>query len=235
MRALLLAGGYGTRLRPLTLTIPKCLVPIHGRPLLDYWLETLDSPKIDGILVNTHYKPEAVNEFIAQSRHRKKVTLVHEPSLLGTGGTILANESFFGGEDFMVVHADNLSLFRVEDFIQAHKNRPENCLITMMTFETDSPSTCGIVELDAKGLVRAFHEKVPNPPGNLANGAVYIFSPEVMTMLKALRKPVIDLSTEILPRCLGRILTFKNTRYHRDIGSPEALALAESETKNLLT
>ena len=98
-----------------------------------------------------------------------------------------------------------------------------------MTFATDQPQTCGIVALDSAGVLRAFYEKIANPPGNLANGAVYIFEPEVVDFCRSLSKPVIDISTEILPQFIGRIITFLNDSYHRDIGTPESLSAAERE------
>src|SRR6185436_15356190 len=111
MRALLLAAGLGTRLRPLTDSVPKCLVPVQGRPLLDYWLELLAPGGIERMLINTHYLPQQVRDFVARSRWREGITLVHEEKLLGTGGTVLANRAFFGAAAFMVAHADNLTRF----------------------------------------------------------------------------------------------------------------------------
>lgn len=229
MRALLLAGGLGTRLRPLTDRVPKCLVPIHGKPLLAYWLDLLFGSEVDAALVNTHYLPGPVREFVAASPWRDRITLVHEDVLLGTGGTVLRNRNFFGDEAFMVAHADNLTCFDPAAFIARHRARPAGCDITMMTFETDDPRSCGIVEEDGRGVVQAFHEKVMNPPGNHANAAVYIFEPSVIDFLAGLGKEVIDLSTEVIPQYLGRMVTFHNTGYHRDIGTPESLARAERE------
>jgi mannose-1-phosphate guanylyltransferase len=99
----------------------------------------------------------------------------------------------------------------------------------MMTFETDDPRNCGIVEEDTRGLVTAFHEKVTHPPGNRANAAVYIFQPAVIDFLATLGKETIDLSTEVIPRYLGRMCTFHNSDYHRDIGTSDSLARAERE------
>ncbi len=229
MRALLLAAGLGTRLRPITDRVPKCLVPIHGKPLLGYWLDMLLPDNCGRILVNTHHLPQAVREFIARSSWRNSVDIVHEDVLLGTGGTVLKNRGFFAGGPFMVVHADNLTRFNVGAFIRAHANRPEGVDITMMTFDTDTPQSCGIVELDDRRVVTGFHEKVANPSSNHANAAVYVFQPPVIDFLGSLGKEVIDISTEVLPRYLGRILAFHNSDYHRDIGTPESLALAESE------
>jgi NDP-sugar pyrophosphorylase family protein len=155
MRALLLAAGLGTRLRPLTLTVPKCLVPVRGKPLLDYWLEHLFAAGIERVLINTH----------------------------------------------------------------------------LLAFRTDVPQSCGILELGDDRVVVGFHEKVANPPGNLANAAVYIFEPEVMAFIASLERPVVDLSTEVIPAFIGRIYATETTGYHRDIGSPEALRLAEYECR----
>ena len=229
MRALLLAAGLGTRLRPLTDRVPKCLVPVRGRPLLDYWLELLLGKGIERVIVNTHHLPDAVRAFVAESPWRDRIDLVHEDVLLGTGGTVLRNRARLGDRAFLVAHADNLTRFDVKAFLRRHDDRPAGAAITMMTFDTDAPQTCGIVEADASGLVRAFHEKVPNPPGTRANAAVYIFEPEIVDFLERTGKQVIDLSTEVIPHFLGRICTFHNTGYHRDIGTPESLRKAEAE------
>ena len=229
MKALLLAAGLGTRLRPITDNVPKCLVPIHGKPLLEYWLDMLLPNGIERVLINTHYLPHAVRAFVAGSRWRDSIDMVHEEILLGTGGTVLKNRNFLDGGPFMVVHADNLTRFDVKAFIGAHANRPAGVDITMMTFDTDMPQTCGIVELDERGVVIRFHEKVANPPSNHANAAVYIFEPSVIDFLASLGREVIDISTEVLPRYLGRMQAFHNSDYHRDIGTPESLALAERE------
>ena len=229
MRALLLAAGLGTRLRPLTETIPKCLVPIRGVPLIDYWFDLLLPNGIERALVNTGYLAEVVRTHIAGSRWRARIDLVHEDQLLGTGGTVLHNRAWFGEEAFLVAHADNLTRFDAAAFIARHHARPEGCAITMMTFDTDAPQTCGIVEEDKRGVVMAFHEKVADPPGTRANGAVYIFEPAVLDFIAGLGKPVVDLSTEVLPAFLGRIATFHNADYHRDIGNLESLGRAERE------
>jgi mannose-1-phosphate guanylyltransferase len=229
VRALLLAAGLGTRLRPITDHVPKCLVPIHGKSLLGYWLDMLLPNGVERVLVNTHYLPDAVREFVAASAWRDSIDMVHEVELLGTGGTVLRNRDFLGGGAFMVVHADNLTRFDVCAFIRAHECRPAGVDITMMTFDTDAPQSCGIVELDSRGVVIKFHEKVAAPPSNHANAAVYIFEPSVIDFLASLDKAVIDISTEVLPRYLGRMQAFHNADYHRDIGTPESLALAEQE------
>ncbi|WP_457749346.1 nucleotidyltransferase family protein [Sulfurimonas sp.] len=229
MKALLLAGGLGTRLRPVTDFIPKCLVPVHGKPLLDYWLENLSAAGVDEFLINTSYLSEQVVQWWEKSVWKEKITLVHEKELLNTGGTLLANKAFFEEEAFFLVHADNLSFCDFNAFIEIHQNRPKECELTMMTFQTDDPSSCGIVELNNKGVVQHFFEKVENPPSNLANGAVYICEPTIFTFLESLHKKNIDFSLDVLPCFMGKINTYENTIYHRDIGTIMSYALSQVE------
>ncbi len=228
MKALLLAAGLGKRLRPLTEKIPKCLVPIGNQRLLDFWLQQLITAGVQDILINTHYFSEQVERHIQQSPFQKYVQLVHEKNLLGTGGTLLTNQNFFAGQAGLLIHADNFCLCHFQNFLQAHQNRPQHTVLTMMTFATPTPETCGIVELDHQNIVQQFHEKIANPPSNLANGAVYIFEHEVIEFLQSLNKPIIDFSTEVIPNFLGKIHAWHNTDIHIDIGTPQTYQLAQN-------
>jgi mannose-1-phosphate guanylyltransferase len=221
MRAMLLAAGLGTRLRPLTDHIPKCLVPIHGQPLLAIWLEQLSQAGFGPFLVNTHYLAEQVNAFIEVSPYRDGIIVANESDLQGTAGTLIAYLDFFQGEDGMLIHADNYCLADFSAFKQAHMNRPSGCVMTMMTFRTDDPSSCGIVELDEQGIVVGFYEKITNPPGNLANGAVYILSVDLLARLGSDLQSLQDFSTEVLPQFLGRIFTYETSAVLLDIGTLE--------------
>lgn len=227
MRAILLAAGLGTRLRPLTNTVPKCLVPIRGEPLLGIWLRRLTHAGIGPFLVNTHYLPDRVREFVAASPFQDQVTLAHEETLLGTAGTLLANLDFFQGQDGLLIHADNFCLADFTAFAAAHASRPQGCALTVMTFQTTTPSTCGIVELDEHGLITGFHEKAANPPGNLANGAVYILSPAFQEAIRRDFFQAADFSTEVLPHFLGRAAAHETKAPFVDVGTPEAYALAQ--------
>jgi mannose-1-phosphate guanylyltransferase len=233
MRAILLAAGLGTRLRPITDTIPKCLVPINGKPLIDYWLEQLTKAGIEKFLINTHYLYEQVESHIEQSKFADVVDLVYEEELLLTGGTVIANKDFISDEPFMLVHADNLSICDYEDFISAHKNRPANTEITMMTYTTDDPKSCGVVKIDTSGIIQEFHEKVQNPPSTTANGAVYIVEASVVSYMERLKKVKVDFSVDVLPYYMGRIFTYYNDLYHRDIGNIRSYELAQIETNSL--
>jgi mannose-1-phosphate guanylyltransferase len=233
MRAILLAAGFGTRLRPITDKIPKCLVPINGKPLIDYWLEQLTKAGVDQFLINTHYLHEQVEAYIEQSEFASMVNLVYEKELLLTGGTVIANKDFIGDEPFMLVHADNLSLCDYKEFINAHKNRPSNTEITMMTFTTDDPKSCGVVNTDNFGIIQEFYEKALNPPSIIANGAVYIIEASVISYMEKLEKVKVDFSVDVLPYYMGRIFTYYNGIYHRDIGNIRSYELAQIETNFL--
>ncbi|EAT59785.1 nucleotidyltransferase family protein [Chlorobium ferrooxidans] len=229
MRALLLAAGCGTRLRPLTNVMPKCLVPVKGKPLLEIWLDRLTRAGAGPFLVNTHYLAEQVERFVDASPFREQVTLVHEPELLGTAGTLVANLHFFQGREGMLIHADNYSLADLSAFMEAHRQRPEECVMTMMTFRTDRPSTCGIVELDGRGVVAGFYEKDPDFHGNLANGAVYILSSDFLEMIGRDLGSAKDFSTEVLGGLMGRIYTYETREVFLDVGTPEMYNRANTE------
>lgn len=226
MRALLLAAGLGTRLRPITYNTPKCLVPIKGKPLLAIWLDHLTASDIGPFLINTHYLASQVEEFVQTSSYRNQIELVYESDLKGTAGTLIANLDFFMGEDGLLIHSDNYCLADFSAFQQAHLNRPPDCLMTMMTFRTNDPSSCGIVELDDHGVVVGFYEKIANPPTNLANGAVYILSAELLGRLADDLYTVTDFSTQVLNRFIGQIFTYETNSVFLDIGTPENYAQA---------
>lgn len=228
-RALLLAAGLGLRLQPLTNVLPKCLAPIRGRPLLEYWLRALLGSGVDRVLVNAHHHADLVEAYLERSPWASQVTLVKEPKLLGTAGTLAANADFFRDAPFLVAHADNLSTFNVDEFCAAHAARPSGAALTMMTFATDTPSSCGIVTMGADGMVNGFFEKVPNPPGNLANAAVYVFEQEVLDYVLGSHGDIKDLSTQVLPHFVGRMWTWHNAGYHRDIGTMQSWRAAQQD------
>ena len=221
MKAILLAAGLGTRLRPITDHIPKCLVPIKGAPLLGIWLKKLSKINIGPYLVNTHYLSEQVDAFISTSEFHESVVLVNETTLLGTAGTLKKNIDFFNGNDGMLIHADNYCLANFQEFVAAHRDRPNGCLMTMMTFETDRPSECGIVQLNKDNIVISFYEKQLNPPGNTANGAIYILSSELIQLFETTFKDAVDFSNDVIPALMGKIYAYKTKGQLIDIGTVE--------------
>jgi mannose-1-phosphate guanylyltransferase len=243
MKAIVLAAGFGTRLRPLTNTIPKCLVPVGGQPLLGHWLDKLRRLGVASALVNTHYLADQVHQFLdsweaaeadpgTAGEEAMSIAVSHEPSLLGTAGTLLGNIGFFLTPPWsgtgLLIHADNFTQDGLHGLINAHRNRDPDCLLTMLTFTTDNPSQCGIVECDERGVVTSFHEKVQDPPGRRANGAVYVFGQEFLSWLTETHPSAQDFSTEVLPFCVHRIQTWHTDQPYIDIGTPEALSAARA-------
>ena len=234
IKALLLSGGFGTRLLPLTSDWPKCLMPIGTRPLLEYWFYYLKSAGIENVLVNLHYHSEKVIDFLNRQIFKNFVDSVYEEVLLGTAGTLIKNSDYFYGFTTLLIHADNWTNIGLEKFIEYHfNNKPKNCLITMMTFETDNPQNCGIVETDSEGVIISFFEKVSSPPSNKANAAIYLLDPEVLNWLIA-RPWIKDFSTEVIPNFIGKIATWHNTGNYRDIGTPILLKKAQLDNKPLI-
>jgi len=204
-------------------------MPIQDRPLLEYWLGIMQKLGITDVLVNTHYFSEHMNEFLNQPQFSSWVSSVYEDKLLGTAATIRENVNFFQDSALILVHADNWTCCNFSDFLHYHHNkRPKNTVMTMMTFQCSNPSSCGIVELDDDGVVIEFHEKVDNPPSNLANAAVYLLEPEVVKWIVE-NQEVVDFSTEILPQFVGKIATWENQKIHKDIGTIEMLREAQTD------
>ena len=219
MKALLLAGGLGTRLLPLTEKYPKCLMEIGGEPLLGNWIRKLVHAGVSEIYINIHHHRNLVKDYAERSEFSSFIRLIEEPELQGTAGTLKKNASAFIDETFLLVHADNFCLADLRKFIDAHINRPNGVEITMMTFVTETPESCGIVKYDENGILREFHEKVQNPPGNIANGAVFVLEPSVLHFMCASSLEFVDFSKDVSPLFLGRAMIWMNESYHRDIGT----------------
>jgi mannose-1-phosphate guanylyltransferase len=227
-RVLLLAGGLGTRLRPLTDTLPKCLVPIAGRPLLDYWFDAFARAGLREVRINNHHLPERLRAYIAEVNARGPFHLgeAYEPGLLGSAGTVTANRDLADGAAHMlVVYADNLSDVNLGAFLDFHKQHGDPA--TMLLFRTQYPKNCGIAELDAEARVVSFVEKPAQPKSNLANAGLYAFTADAYREVAELR--AFDLGFDVLPRFVGRMRGYSWDGYHRDIGSLESLEAARAE------
>ena len=225
MKAIILAAGLGTRLRPITSTTPKCLVPVNGVPLLEIWLRDCERAGVDSVLVNTHHLAERVQEFVA-ARRGLPVTLAYEPSLLGSAGTVASNWSFVAAdESFLVIYADNLTTFPLSDLIAFHATHDR--IASMALFRSPNPSACGVVELDSSGLVTGFWEKPANPPGNLVNAGLYVFRREVRPYLPA--SIPADIGTSLMPALTGRAMGLPIRDYFVDIGTLENYYQAQAD------
>lgn len=233
MKAFLLAAGYGTRLRPITDSIPKCLVPICGKPLLEWWMELFENHGISDVLINTHYLRDSVANFI-KSYNRKGQTQLHEvyePNLLGSGGTIRDNEDFVSGdEQFLICYADNLTNTNLTNFLGFHKQQL-NCL-SMALFHTSIPKQCGIAKMDKNYVITEFVEKPEHPKSTLANAGIYVASKEIFSFFGD--KKILDLGRDVLPLLVGKMSGWEDTDYLIDIGTIENYKKAQIEWKQII-
>lgn len=226
MKAFLLAAGVGSRLRPLTHTTPKCMLPIGGRPLLDIWLETLDRGGVEQVLVNLHHLPDTVSRYLAGRAGPPAVRTVFEPELLGSAGTLLANREWVEDEEFFLAcYADNLTDFDVRSLAAAHT--AHGGIATLAVFHSDRPSAGGVVELDASSLVTGFTEKPAKPVSDLVNAGMYAFSPAVLDEIDG--APPCDIGYDLLPRLIGRSWAIPVEGYFRDVGTAASYRLAREE------
>jgi len=224
LRALLLAAGLGSRLGDVARHTPKCLVRIKGVPLLDIWITRLTAAGFTEVLVNTHHLASVVEDHIRSAHYRIAVHTHFEPELLGTAGTIAFHSAWLGSSDVLIGHADNYALFSIEDLVTAHHKRPDGIALTMLAFRTNTPWSCGILQVDRSGILHNMWEKSLDNHGNLANAAVYVVSPEVVRLTSGLS----DFSTEVVPQFFGRTLVVETSETHIDIGTPEALERAQN-------
>jgi mannose-1-phosphate guanylyltransferase len=225
MKAFLLAAGIGSRLRPITDTIPKCMVAIDDRPLLDIWLGAFDRAGVDEVLVNLHHLPEVVGHHVAARTGPPSVRLVFEPELLGSAGTLVTNRDWVAGEEFFLAcNADNLTDFDLRDLIDEH--RAWGAVATLTAFHSENPSAGGVLELDGAGWVVGFAEKPAHPVSDLVNAGMYAFGPAV---LDEIGQPPTDIGYDLLPRLVGRARAVPVEGYFRDIGTPEAYRQAREE------
>jgi mannose-1-phosphate guanylyltransferase len=225
MKAFLLAAGVGSRLRPITDAIPKCMVAVGDRPLLDLWLDALGEAGVDDVLVNLHYLAEVVHDHVAGRTTPPAVRTVYEPELLGSAGTLRANRDWVAGEEmFLACNADNLTDFDLRSLIDAH--RAHDAIATLTVFHSEHPSAGGVVELDVGGEVTGFTEKPPEPVSDLVNAGMYAFDPRVLDEIDGAPR---DIGYDLLPRLVGRARAVLVEGFFRDIGTVDAYRRARQE------
>jgi len=228
VKALLLAGGLGTRLYPLTATVPKCLVSIAGRPLLDVWVGCLAEAGISEGRINTHALAETVRGYIEQVNAQGRIHLSesHEPTLLGSAGTITANADLADDADqVVVIYADNFSDIDLRPLIAYHRRHGDP--LTMVLFRALDPRACGIAELDGEGRIVSFVEKPERPVSDLANAGLYVVDATAYREIASMG--AFDLGFEVLPGFVGRMRGWVWGGYYLDIGTHEALERAQHE------
>jgi histidinol-phosphate phosphatase family protein len=228
-QALLLAAGLGTRLRPLTDTVPKCLVPIDGRPLLDIWVECLIEAAINEARINTHALADAVRAYIEHVNARSKLRLIqsHEPVLLGSAGTITANADLADrAQEIVIIYADNLSDIDLRPLLSFHRQHGDP--LTMVLFQAPNPRACGIADMDAESRIVSFVEKPDEPASNLANAGLYVLSAAAYREIAEMK--AFDIGFDVLPKFVGRMRGWVWGGYYLDIGTREALDRACGES-----
>jgi len=229
MKAFFLAAGEGTRLRPLTLKTPKCLVPLLGRPLIEYWFDLFELYGIEEILINTSYLADKVRQYVNKNSRALKIQLTYEKILLGSGGTVKKNWDFMRGEDtFFILYADNLTNINLRNMMKFHNNRAKD--FTLAIFKVPNPRECGIVEVDEHSSVVSFTEKPEKPVSELAFAGIMISSQKLIDYFPDEEK--FDLGYDVLPQIVGNASGYIIDEYLIDIGNHEKLLQAEADIKN---
>ena len=224
MKAFLLGAGLGTRLRPFTNSIPKCLLPIGGQPLLQVWLELLQRHGVTEVTLNTSHLADQVRDFATGWSGLPRLYLSHEDVLLGSAGTLERNWDFVKDEEsFLVCYADNLTDIDISEMIRVHQGN--SGLVTMALFRSQNPRECGIAEVADNGAILSFEEKPQSPKSSLANGGIYVMRTDIQSRLP-LKKPA-DIGFDLLPQCVGQMYGWLWEGLLVDIGSPESYLKAQ--------
>lgn len=202
MKAMILAAGAGTRLRPLTDTVPKPLLPIAGEPLLVHMLRWLQRYDVTEIALNLHHLPEVIQDALGDGS-QLGVDLVYsfEPELRGTAGAVKALESFFD-ETFVIVYGDLLLDIDLAALVDYHRAR--HAVLTIGLKRTDDPPSQGMVALDSAGKLTRFAEKPAQWPNDqrTANAGVYIVEPSALDLVPDDRPS--DWGHDILPLLIAQ-------------------------------
>ena len=240
MKAMILAAGYGTRLRPLTLSLPKPLLLVGGRPLLVWNLMLLKQHGITEALINLHYRGDQIVEALGDgSRYGMRLAYSHEPVILGTGGGIQQAQSYFENRPFLVLNGDTISDCDLTALIETH--RAAQALATLAVREDPRAVDWGAVMVDADSRIvqikgepavaqRGAAGRMDAPASYMFAGA-HVLEPGVVEAIPPGPGSIIDVYIELLRG--GRLLTgYRMSGYWSDIGTPERYAAAEQDVSN---
>jgi mannose-1-phosphate guanylyltransferase len=229
MKAFLLAAGKGTRLEPLTLQTPKCLIEICGKPLIEYWFDLFELHGVTEVLINTSHLAEKVKDYIDNHSRRLRIKLTYEHTLLGSGGTIKKNWDFVKGEEaFFILYADNLTNINLRKMQKYHMRHNKD--FTIALFKVPNPRECGIVELDESSTVVSFVEKPADPASDLAFAGIMISGQSLKDLWPD--REIFDLGYDVLPKIAGKASGYVIDDYLLDVGTPDKLYKAEQDIKN---
>lgn len=224
MKAFLLAAGHGTRLRPLTDSVPKCLLPIQGVPMLDIWLRLCRRYQVDEVILNLHSHADQVRAFLRCQDYGVRVHTIEEPVLLGSAGTLRANRTWVASEQyFWIFYADVLSKINLELMLNAHLARRP--LATLAVSRVSDPKRCGVVDVDSNQTITSFVEKPASPRSNLAFAGLLVGTPQMLSEIPSLEPA--DVGFDLLPRLVGRMSAYEVTDFLLDVGTMENYRVAQ--------
>jgi mannose-1-phosphate guanylyltransferase / phosphomannomutase len=226
-KAVILAGGKGTRLGSLTVSLPKPLVEIGGQPVLDYQIRLLQNHGIRDIVVLTGYLGEKIAVFVGDgSRWGIKAQCVQEETPQGTAGALRALRHI-ARDDFLVMSGDIMVAMDISSFITWHNARPRS-LGTIVIRQTSTPHHSDLVAVDDVGRITALFARPHNADtalgNNLGVASLYIFSPEFLRFIPPVGKH--DIERDIFPRVLadgGALYGYRSDEYVCDMGTPDRL------------
>ena len=223
MNALVLAGGFGTRLRPLSCTRPKMLFPLANQAMLDWTLKNLSEGGVDTVVLAVNYMAEALVRYFGPTKFDLGIIYSREERPLGTGGPIKkAADLLVDDEPFMVLNGDIVSDIDYRRLVEYHKEK--GGLATIALIRVPDPSRYGAAELDGEGHVLRFVEKPERgmAPSNLINAGVYVMEKEVLDYIPAGRK--VQTEEEVFPKLASekKLFGFEAHGLWVDIGIPEA-------------
>ncbi|MGQ9565389.1 MAG: sugar phosphate nucleotidyltransferase [Candidatus Bathyarchaeales archaeon] len=203
MKAVILAGGFGTRLRPLSCTRPKLLFPIGNKPLLDWTLENLAKSKIDEVILAVNYMAEAFVHRYSNTAHGMKLHYSRETMPLGTGGPIKKAEDLIGHDKpFLVLNGDIFTTIDYAEVVKKHKKN--GATATIMLYQVEDPTRYGTVKLTKNNQVIKFIEKPSKgkAPSNLINAGVYVMEPEIFSLIPSNQR--ISIEREVFPKLAAK-------------------------------
>lgn len=225
MKAFLLAAGQGTRLRPITDKVPKCLVPICGVPMLKIWMEICRNAGVEEVMVNLHTHADSVRRWLGTNADGVRVRIAEETTLLGSAGTLLANRDWVATETcFWILYADVLTNTSLSRMLEFHLARQPAA--TLGLYQVPDPSRCGIVSFDEEMVIWEFVEKPAQPRSRWAFSGVMIGTPELINQIPS-RYPA-DLGFDVLPQLVGQMLAYPISDYLLDIGTLENYQAAQN-------
>ncbi|HPD02706.1 MAG TPA: nucleotidyltransferase family protein [Eubacteriales bacterium] len=217
MKVIILAGGAGTRLKPLTNDKPKPMVNIINKPLLEYSINHLKNQGFTDIALTLGYRAEYIKSYFGDGRDFGVcLTYFIETVPLGTAGGVKAASSFIDG-DFLVLSGDAFTDINLEAFSYFHKAK--GGLATLALKEVENPEGFGVVRIDRAKKITSFIEKPANSEDKLVNTGMYAFKPEI---LKFIPGGFYDFGKNLFPRLVGRMFGYPTSNYWNDIGTLSA-------------